>query len=91
MSTWEITTGLYGQTKNQQWTPFPGNPALLTAIGGEFRVILTSGNEPPTTETRFNKDHKNVFCLVFAQNENTRTAVGLGNPFFQSKKEFHWL
>uniref|UniRef100_A0A0G4GP98 DUF1868 domain-containing protein n=1 Tax=Chromera velia CCMP2878 TaxID=1169474 RepID=A0A0G4GP98_9ALVE len=49
---------------------------ILRASGGEFRVVISNAN--PETETRGNSLG---VCFVVGQNGNTRSAIGLGNPW----------
>lgn len=82
MPEWEITRSLFGRTLDQTWIPFKHNTGVISALGGEFRIILSANDSKPSTETRDNIEHKDVLDLVFAQNNNTRISLGKGNPFF---------
>jgi hypothetical protein len=81
---YDLSTALEAKTVTQSWSHFPGT-ILLSAKGGEFRIVcVASPGVPQNKETRNEPQHERALTIVIGQNQNTRIAVGLGNPFYNS-------
>ena len=78
MVTYNMRSALQGQTKGQKTVSWC-SPMVIEAAGGEFRLVFSDPETGRCEETR--GSDLDVLCVVFGQDGNTTTRVGLRNPF----------